>query len=181
MRVKGHSSHLFFIAVCASVESSEKKKNLGDKQGLSGGGLAAVSRPKSGTVAWKIIWAAGTGKEEGVCLLQTGGRICTKGERTMLLLSASGEVPSLASVSSVFSSCCSRCPAHPPQSDGQGSLNSNNPAQHQSIFYFIKEAGALLLGCNDSTDLRPIGWVSQAFGDVIKENTWDVPEMYVNY
>lgn len=26
MRVKGHSSHLFFMAVCASVESSEKKK-----------------------------------------------------------------------------------------------------------------------------------------------------------
>lgn len=53
MRVKGHSSHLFFMAVCASVESS--KNILGDKQGLSGGDLAAVSKPKSGTVAWQII------------------------------------------------------------------------------------------------------------------------------
>ncbi|CAB1415463.1 unnamed protein product [Pleuronectes platessa] len=31
-------------------------------------------------------------------------------------------------------------------SDGEGSLNSNNPAWHQSIFYFIKEAAALLPG-----------------------------------
>lgn len=28
MRVKGHDSHLFFMAVCASVESSRKKKIL---------------------------------------------------------------------------------------------------------------------------------------------------------
>lgn len=71
--------------------------------------------------------------------------------------SMSREVSSLASVSSVFSSCLSQCPVHPPQSDGEGSLNSNNPAQRQSIFYFIKGAAALLLGCNDPTDLPPIG------------------------
>lgn len=81
----------------------------------------------------------------------------------------SSEVPSFDSVSSVFSPCLAQCPVHPPQSNGEGSLNSNNPAQHQSIFYFIKGAAALLLGCNDSTDLPPIGCVSQAFGDIIKE------------
>lgn len=72
-----------------------------------------------------------------------------------LLPSMSSEVPSLASVSSVFASCLSQCPVHPPQSDGEGSLNSNNPARRQSIFYFIKGAAALLLGCNDPTDLPP--------------------------
>ncbi|CAJ1063227.1 Hypothetical predicted protein [Xyrichtys novacula] len=58
------------------------------------------------------------------------------------------------------------------QSDGEGSLNSNNGGQHQSIFYFIKAAAALLLSRNDSTDRPPIGsLLSSAFGDVIKENT----------
>lgn len=69
----------------------------------------------------------------------------------------SGSAPSLAPVSSVFSSCLARCPAHPAQSDGEGRLNSNNPAQHQSISDFIKGAAAYCRTENDSTDLPPAG------------------------
>lgn len=38
----------------------EAERAVGDKQGLSGGGLAAASAgPKSGIVAWQIIRAKG--------------------------------------------------------------------------------------------------------------------------
>lgn len=47
-------SHLLLFHVTVLVKKN-KKTTLGDKQDLSGGGLAAVSRPKSGTAARQII------------------------------------------------------------------------------------------------------------------------------
>ena len=47
-------SSLFHGSVCI-CGLQNKKKVHGDKQGLSGEGLAAASGPISGTVAWQIM------------------------------------------------------------------------------------------------------------------------------
>lgn len=119
-------------------------KTLCDKHGVSVGGLAALRRPKSGTVAWHVDnMSCWHWREEGAGCRRLK---VNSAPPLLLLLSAASEVPSLASASSVLSSCC----VHPPQSEGEGSLNSHNPARHQFIFSFIKGAAALLLGRNDS-------------------------------